>query len=591
MDINRVSWKNSIFSRLIITFLLINIPLYLLGINIYQWAVNTVKTDITNSAMSQVDSYIKNLEKDIERIRLLQRNLFIDDDLNTLASVPDSLDDIEKMQALLRLQQRLVSIQNSSPYIQEVGVHIPSVNKSVYSREGVSGYDEERFLMLADRMESLSSWLLIHQNQVAIPSKKMSVLPGKESRPKIITEVQLSNKELKADLTQSKDYEDSGLILKDGQDAFYLFTATDTEMIKQLKERIEENKDNAPDKEFTVLIGGKKYMMISAESSNLNMQLYKYIPENIIFKKMEAYRLWFWFFIFAAVILIVLFSYSTYKLIKEPMNRLVKAFKQMEDGDLGIQIRYGHNNEFKYVYTSFNMMVSKLKHLLEQVYMLKILTQRAELKQLQAQINPHFLYNSFFILYNMVDYDESENVKKFAKQLGNYFQFITRSAADDVPLCQEVNHARTYAQIQAKRFRNRIRLEFEALPVSFENRIVPRLILQPFIENAFEHGLVNKMENGIVAVTFHESGESLTVYIEDNGDEMTDGALEELAAGLSARDEAIECTGMINIHKRIRLKFGADSGVTVSRSGLGGLKASIRIHFKQEAAYVQNSDC
>jgi Putative regulator of cell autolysis len=550
-------------------------------------ALNTVKTDITNSAMSQVDFYIKNLEKDFDRIRLLQNNLYIDDDLNTLASVPDSLDDIGKLKALLRVQQRLVSIQNSSPYIQEVGVHIPSVNKSIYAQKGVSVYDSNRFLMLADKMSSLSSQFVIDKNQIIISSKRMSILPSNEkSRPKIITEVQLSNRELKSDLTQSRDYDESGLILVDKMDQFFLSTATDTKIINQIREQIENNKESENRKEFTIHIDGIKYMMICSKSDYLDMKLYKYIPENLIFKKMEAYQIWFWFFIIAALVLIVLFSYSTFKLIKEPMSRLVKAFKEIEEGDLSIQIKYDHNNEFKFVYTSFNIMVSKLKQLLEQVYMLKILTQRAELKQLQSQINPHFLYNSFFILYNMVDYDESENVKKFAKQLGNYFQFITRSAAEYVPFLQEVNHARTYAEIQAKRFRNRIKLKFDELPVKYENNIVPRLILQPFIENAFEHGLENKTENGIIDITFHEYSEAFFVCIEDNGDEMTDEAIEELKFRLTNCDSEIECTGMINIHKRVQLKFGSDSGVTVSRSALGGLKVSISIQFKEENANV-----
>jgi two-component system sensor histidine kinase YesM len=236
-------------------------------------------------------------------------------------------------------------------------------------------------------------------------------------------------------------------------------------------------------------------------------------------------------------------------------------------------------------------MVENLKNLVDQVYKQKIMVQRSEMKQLQSQINPHFLYNSFFILNTMSRVGDYDNLECFTQQLGEYFQFVTRNAADEVPILKEVNHARVYSEIQAMRYSKRIRVEFNELPESFLKLVVPRLIMQPFIENAFEHGLGMKSAGGILVVRFENIGNEYQIIIEDNGDEITGEKIQELQVMLSNDSEAGEITAIQNIHHRIRLKFGPQSGVSVSRGGLGGLKVTLHIILQQEEKDVQTVNC
>jgi two-component system sensor histidine kinase YesM len=215
--------------------------------------------------------------------------------------------------------------------------------------------------------------------------------------------------------------------------------------------------------------------------------------------------------------------------------------------------------------------------LIEQVYKQRILAQRAELKQLQSQINPHFLYNSFFILNTMSRIGDYDNLERFTEQLGEYFQFVTRSAADEITLIKEVNHARVYAEIQTMRFSNRIRVEFDDLPNEFSSLVVPRLILQPIIENAFEHGLEKKLSNGLLKINFCKVSNEFCIIIEDNGEELSDEELKKMKNALNAEESKNEVTGIINIKQRIKLKFGNQSGLTVERGEMSGLKVVIHI--------------
>lgn len=221
-------------------------------------------------------------------------------------------------------------------------------------------------------------------------------------------------------------------------------------------------------------------------------------------------------------------------------------------------------------------MEDQLKQLIEEVYVQKNLAQRAQLKQLQAQINPHFLYNSFFILSRRIKRGDIEGSEEFAKHLGNYFKYLTRDAADDVPLQREVEHATSYAAIQGARFAGRIRVEFGELPKEAAGILVPRLILQPILENAFRYGLENKTEQGLLRIDFRQTEEVLEIVVEDNGEEATDECIEKMKNSLK-EDSGAEVTGLINIHRRLQIYFGSEYGIYVERSQIGGVAIKMRI--------------
>ena len=355
----------------------------------------------------------------------------------------------------------------------------------------------------------------------------------------------------------------------------------DTDSDKNIQLVLTDNSRGMKAGTYTTAINKKTYHVVFSTSEYLGMTLARYIPEDILYNKLRNYQIWFWILSGMSLIIIVLYSMYTYRFIHKPLSKLVNAFKAVEYGDLKINIEHKHNDEFHYLYKRFDTMVSNLDVLIEQVYMQKILVQHAELKQLQSQINPHFLYNTFFTLYSMAKAEDYENVVYFLEQFGNYFQFITRNMADNVSLCREVEHARTYTDIQVMRFPNRICAEFSELPEEFREIMVPRLILQPIIENSFEHGLEDKVSNGIINIYFQKDEDKLVIVVEDNGDSLVDDELDKMNAMLS--DSYIgETTAIVNIHRRVRLKYGTRSGLTLYKGDLGGLKVCININLSED---------
>jgi len=585
MKIANNTWNNSIFRRLLITFILIMIPIYFFGLFIYNWGIHAVREEISNSMESQVSSYLSNLDAEIKRIQSSQYDCLGDENLYTLAAISGSMNEYERSRAVLRLQQRLVAIKNSSIYIKNVTAYIPTIGISVSAFLAQEEITDEFHQVIAAASANLDSIINYWDGRLFMTEKYPGSILNKTTPLMYAVVVELSNNGISNALTQL-DNKSNGIILMDLGLKFTITGNGENEINQKVRNEMAARHGNEMAGNFSVNIQKKKYMVISKKSDYLNLVLSKSIPEDEIFAKVEKYQNWFWYYTIITMIIILVFCVSTYKFIHKPLVKLVKSFKKIENGELNIQIKHSHQDEFGYLFKRFNVMVDYLNALIDQVYKQKIMTQRAELKQLQSQINPHFLYNSFFILYSMVESEDYETVKLFTKQLGNYFQFITRSSTSEVPLHREVAHARTYSLLQAKRFRSRLNVEFDDLPEACKDLYVPRLILQPIIENAFEHGLENKIENGLLLIQFQATESCLYIRIEDNGESISQDQVDEVMKRISNPEEDTEDTGMINIHKRLQLMFGEKSGLEVSIGDLGGLKVTVKIELKEEEPYV-----
>lgn len=566
-------WKNTLFQRLVIMFLLIMLPIYFIGVFIYNWGFHAINNDINKSMTAQVSFYIEKLDSEIQRIKKLQYDCLSDENLNKLVFVPNSMSNFDKAQALLRLQYRLNAIKNSSNYIENVKVIIPALGKTISANDGVNAYDDKKNNIMNSTFISPYSQLMYWQGDFYLNNFFKSTYQNKIL---FWIEIPLTKVTFNNDLKQFNTFTDSmSMMYCPSKDITLMNGVDDSNQV--LKSSLKNQLKNSKSGTYSVKFNHKRYYGYYFTSEYLGLTFARYAPEDIVLSPLRGYQVWLWVFLAMSLVIIVLFSVSIYRFIHKPLNILLKSFKKVEEGDLTINIEHHHNDEFRYLYRSFDKMVENLGAQIDQVYKQKILTQNAELKQLQVQINPHFLYNSFFILYSITKAGDYDTVLSFLQQLGSYFKYITRSAKDEVQLYREVEHARTYANIQALRFSNRITIQFDELPDKFRDIIVPRLIIQPLIENSFKYGLEDKVSNGLLYVRFSETDNCFNIIIEDNGDGMNKKGLAYLKEILSDKQYEAEVTGIINIHRRLQLKFGENSGLDITNSELGGFKVVINI--------------
>jgi two-component system sensor histidine kinase YesM len=572
-------WKNHILYRLLIMFLAVLIPIYIIGMVIYSRGVAATKQNITDSLSSQLSFFVNNLEGELSRIKILQYDCLIDRDLHNIAYRDRVMDNFDRFQSVIRLQKRLFAIKNSSDLIVDVSAYIPSKNIYISSMGGKNYMDGTKSGIMKAYNPSKDSKIMYYGESLYLVAA-YPVLYQQNRTPEFILEIELSMPKMKDVLNQIDNQTGGSFYISNFSGNLFIESSQNERIADYIFKNIEEHKGKAGISSCMVKIGDTRYQSVICVSNALDLIFYGFVPENIVFNKLNEYQLWFWFFFILAILGIILFSFYMYRFIHKPLLEFKNSFQELEKGNFNTVMHYKYNDEFRDLYNYFNTMVKKLKLLIDKEYTQKILSQRAELKQLQLQINPHFLYNSYFILYNMIKIEDYESAEHFTEHLGTFLKYITRNKNDTASLAEEYKLALVYARIQNTRFSNRINVVFDELPERYTKIFVPRLIIQPLIENAFEYGLKDIIKDGILHLGFSESDGFLYITVEDNGKGMKPEELADLQIALSDWGDLVETTALINIHRRVQIMFGSDSGLCISDSSLGGVKAVIKLEIQ-----------
>jgi len=567
--------KLNIFTKLVSSFLLALIPILIISYLMNGAGETSVRKDISSSLASSAHFYMDSFEKEMERIIALTQVYMFDEDIQRLAAQSSIMTDNELRLASLNVESRLMLFKTSSLYVDEVKVFIPPVRKIIQTQK-ITYEIPEIELNVLDKLFKRESPIVRWQGQLLIGDRFPAYQP-QDQTPLFWIEAILSTARLESSLRQITGDGKAVLIGPDNEWEVY-GEPGQAEDLAALSAFFASRPAGAPNEgEGSVRIGGETYFISYERSNLLNATLAVYVPERQLLGPLSIYRMLFWILTITSICIVFLFSSWIYQLIHKPIYRLVGAFRKLDSNRFDIELRHRNNDEFQYLYRQFNETVGRIQHLIRDVYEKEIHARRAELKQLQTQINPHFLYNSFFQLNRMAQNEDHDNVKTFTRHLGQYFQYVTRNALDEVQLVVEVKHAQAYVAIQMMRFSNQIELHWEELPPRCGQVQVPRLILQPIVENAFEYALEDRTGKGKLIFLVQELDDELLLVVEDNGTELTDETLTRLNRQLCDSAIDAEVTGLHNVHRRLQIKFGPRYGLHFARSAFGGLRVEIRI--------------
>ena len=561
--------------KLFLTFFLVIAPLYAITLIVNQKGSDGVRSEMTDSIMARTDYFTNMLESEVARISASLPEYVVDQDLKKLSAIGDRISEYERLELVNALQRRLYLMKYSSIYIAGAKAYVPLIHRTVSDSDYDPAINMQEFEAL-QRKNSGGSPLIYWDNRLFLSLEYPYSLKRK---PIFVLGIELSIPKMNDMLSTVINAEEGNAVIINLDQNWSVASRTDAATMTSLKQFLQTQK--ASEVRYglqTVKLGEQNRIVSYKYSPALNAYLVTYLPESYVLGPINTFKNWFWILSIVSVLIIVLFSYSIHNVIHRPMSKLVRVFNKMWDIHTFPTLPANRNDEFGYLYRGFNEMVERLKSLILEVYEQKIRSQRSELKRLQSQINPHFLYNCFFVLCRLIKTIETERAYQFCLYMGNYFQYVTRDEADEIPLELEIKHALTYVQIQTVCFGERIEVDFEQPDGMVDRGTVIRLILQPIIENAYKH-VFEKIEGyGFLWVHMEKHESDLYIHVEDDGDLLDDRAIELLNYKLkSASGEIENTTGIINVHRRIQLRYGEDCGISFSRSILGGLHVCIKI--------------
>jgi two-component system sensor histidine kinase YesM len=274
------------------------------------------------------------------------------------------------------------------------------------------------------------------------------------------------------------------------------------------------------------------------------------------------------------MVLAIMLALFLSRLIGQPLKQLQDYMKEVEKGNFDIQVPVPSTLEIGRLARAFNMMVGKIKALMVQVVQDQELKRRSEINALQAQINPHFLYNTLDSIIWMAESKKSDEVVLMTSALAKLFRASISNGEELVTIETELEHITNYLKIQKMRYKNKLdyRIEIGASVRPFKTI---KLILQPIVENAIYHGIKMKRGPGLIVISSAETETDIVLRVADNGKGMEPEKLAGLLTQAREREEG-RGVGVSNVHGRLKLYYGAQYGLEYYSVPEEGTVVSIR---------------
>lgn len=261
----------------------------------------------------------------------------------------------------------------------------------------------------------------------------------------------------------------------------------------------------------------------------------------------------------ALALIVFLLSSMVSRRISRPIKRLELSMKSVERGDFDLTVSGEGPLEIKHLADRFNIMIGTIKQLMNRIVTEQESKRKYELEALQAQINPHFLYNTLNTVVRMVGMNKNEEVIKTITSLSKLFRISIGKGKSLIPIADEMEHARNYLIIQQMRFKNKFDYSFDMQEEAL-SYVTLKLIIQPLIENALMHGIEPSVDKGHIVVSARLDGSDVVIKVIDNGLGMSEKQLGKILTGevVSSKGSGV---GIMNVQERIRLYFGEKYGL------------------------------
>lgn len=273
-----------------------------------------------------------------------------------------------------------------------------------------------------------------------------------------------------------------------------------------------------------------------------------------------------------AVIILLLFS----KIVNAPVRELVRAMKAFEEAADSFEYKAPQQSvtELQVLNDSFEHLVKRTKELMEKVRNEEIVLRKTELKALQAQINPHFLYNTLDSIQWMCEQGNDADAVKMVGALAKLFRISISKGRELITIKDEIQHAQSYLIIQSFRYRNQFTYSFH-VDKELEDCLCNKITIQPLIENAIYHGMDRMVDEGEITITVRESEDGdVLIIVEDNGVGMTEEQCKKILSKDRSDSGGI---GVKNVDDRLKIYFGEKYGLQIESELDVGTKVTVRM--------------
>ena len=554
-----------------------------------QQSTQNFENFIVESRQQEIDSAVHSFSTDVDTLLLLMQTELNDSALTRLQLYYDSrIFNYDYLSQTTAVRNQISIIENSMPFTETLEIcMLDSMRKVAWG--SIATLDDDTMEMISETLGSGTRGMTLENGKIRLLLSKAAL--DSETPHNAVAIASLSSMNLFSYLKRYlPDNENSRVAVFVVQDETEIPLTMSSSLSAADGRKIAEAIQGSASGFLRCELQGKQWLLNWQQTVAVPVKVCQLTPVSLITDQMREYRLM--ITMVCAVSIVVMLSLACFlqQMVHKPVSKIDAAMRKVGKGDLSVRLTGAKSNEFQQIYDQFNQMTVRLQELIDREYTLKLLNAKSELKQLRYQIRPHFLYNTYFNLRALLMNEEYDVAEEMMDVLGRYLRYITTSARDEATLREEMEHAKAYVKIQKMRFGNHLEARLAECPSAYAEKLVPRIIIQPLLENAFEHGIKDMQEKGVISVQFEAEGERLSIYVDDNGPNATDELIERARTILAAEEynPSGDSVALSNIHRRIRMLYQPGSGLYVSRSLLGGFRSEIRMI--GEKKYVSDDD-
>ncbi len=565
------------FHRLLILVMLLLIP----NIYLYNYANKVSERVITeqlqNAQLNQLVFLSKQIEVNLEQLSQYAISLFNDPSVQLLINMSPT-HNYYNMVEIRKLVEQKMKLQTAiSGWTSHILLYLPKFNVVVVSDDKVQVQENWHsntspiggkwyHFQTADQ----AYWFARDFIEPVYAAYKLEAVSG-------ILQVRFPFKYLEniVEVSSAKEQNDPFLLQLDK--GLLIPNRSQNEMKSELAENLRSHllHDNNQSGSGSIVlsVGSERYLLSYVFVKSLQLYLIDYKPLEVVFAPIVKNKMVFYVSIAALLIFAIVSLFYIYQNIQKPIAKLLAGVQSMKRGDYSVRVKNTRRNEFMFLFERFNQMAQEIENLINSVFEERIRSRDAKVKQLQSQINPHFLYNCLAFIKSMARLNRNEKIIEMCLHLGSYYRYATRNEQQMVSLEDELELIRNYIRIQDLKHQ-RIELEMH-VPEGMMSLLIPRLLLQPIVENCIVHGIEQIDRIGRIVLTGIECEDRYLIRIEDNGPGMSEEKRESLTSTLSEPAvEELGC-GIRNVHQRLYFTYGKRSGLRIHSSSLGGLSITL----------------
>ncbi|MBW7455738.1 sensor histidine kinase [Paenibacillus sepulcri] len=577
--------------RLLLYFLLLVIlPTSIISVTIYNESYQTITENIKVSVQKNLNMVETMLLKKFEEMNGIADSIYLNPDMTDILSAERPIDQVGILNELTNLNKIINSYDlprdDQHQYISKLYMmDRPEYLQYNFSRNVsiISQIETEQWYVKLPQ-KSRYSIIGLHANSPAQPNVYTIMLAKRlfGLNNAIIPYVGLLTIEDDVDdfnhiLDQLKPSVNSSVLIIDSKGS--VVVSPDMSLLNRnlssepYIRKLMNDKLGQQSESFEEQMDGKTMLVSYRHIGEFDWTVVSISPINDLNGKLVSFRKVMYVVLALCMILAFLIALLLSNNITSPIRKFIKSMSYAQEGNFDLQIQYSRKDEFTYLFSQYNKMIKQIKELINKLYVSEVKKKEAELQALQAQINPHFLYNTLDSINWIALRHKVPEISQMVTSLSDFFRYSLSKGRNVIRVEDEFRQVESYLSIQQVRFKERLEYSIEVEPEVYGHYAV-KLILQPLVENSLLHGIERRRGKGMIAIKARKSENWIIIEISDNGIGADVDALNAMLEDDGKRSGS--SFGMINVNRRIKQLFGAESGIHYSRHEGPGVTVTVR---------------